>query len=100
MLVLGGDGYGGWPTGLSLSRRGHEIAIVDSFHRRLWDHEVGAQTLTPIQPLPERLRTWQRLTGRTIEPFVGDVTSYEFLGEVFRVFEPEDGEKLAVHGSA
>jgi len=100
ILVLGGDGYCGWPTALYLSRRGHEIAIVDSFHRRLWDHEVGAQTLTPIQPLPERLRTWQRVTGKTIEPFVGDVTDYEFLGEVFRIFEPEAVVHFAEQRSA
>ena len=49
VLVLGGDGYCGWPTALYLSRQGHEIAIVDNFVRRLWDHELGAQTLTPIR---------------------------------------------------
>jgi UDP-sulfoquinovose synthase len=100
ILVLGGDGYCGWPTALYLSRRGHEIAIVDSFHRRLWDHELGVQTLTPIQPLPERLRTWQRLTGKTIESFVGDVTDYEFLGETFRAFEPEAVVHFAEQRSA
>jgi UDP-sulfoquinovose synthase len=89
IAVLGGDGYCGWPTALYLSQQGHEVAIVDNFCRRLWDHELGAPTLTPICPLPERLRAWHRLTGKTIESFVGDVTDYEFLSALFRAFEPE-----------
>jgi UDP-sulfoquinovose synthase len=87
--VLGGDGYCGWPTALYLSSRGHEVAIADNFCRRLWDHELGAQTLTPIRPLPERLRAWHRVTRKVIEPFVGDVTDFEFLSGVIREFEPE-----------
>src|SRR5437762_9709278 len=72
ILVLGGDGYCGWPTALYLSRKGHEVAVADNFLRRLWDHELGAMTLTPIAPLPERLRSWTGLTGKTIDSFVGD----------------------------
>jgi UDP-sulfoquinovose synthase len=89
IAVLGGDGYCGWATALYLSNKGHEIAIVDNFFRRQWDHELGAQTLTPIRPLAERLAVWQELSGRTIESFVGDVTDYEFLSEVMKEFEPE-----------
>ena len=51
ILVLGGDGYLGWPTAMHLANRGHDIAVVDSFHRRLWDHEIGADTLIPILTL-------------------------------------------------
>jgi UDP-sulfoquinovose synthase len=89
ILVLGGDGYCGWPTALYLSQRGNEVGIVDNFYRRLWDHELGALTLTPIQPLTERLRVWHRLTGRTIQAFTGDLCDYEFVAETFRTFEPE-----------
>jgi UDP-sulfoquinovose synthase len=89
ILVLGGDGYCGWPTALYLSKRGHHVAIADNFCRRLWDHELGAQTLTPIRPLPERLRTWFEVTGNAIEAFVGDVTDFEFLSGVIGEFEPD-----------
>ncbi len=89
ILVLGGDGYCGWPTALHLSNRGDEVAIVDSFVRRSWDHELGAQTLTPIRPLTERLRIWQRLTGNAIESFVGDILDYGFLAGVMKEFAPE-----------
>jgi UDP-sulfoquinovose synthase len=88
-MVLGGDGYCGWATALYLSSKGHEVSIVDSFVRRQWDHELGAQTLTPILPLSDRLRTWSRLTGRNISLFVGDVTDYDFFLGAMKQFEPE-----------
>jgi UDP-sulfoquinovose synthase len=88
-MVLGGDGYCGWATALYLSAKGHSVAIVDNFVRRQWDHELGAQTLTPILPLSDRLRTWTRVTGKVIELFVGDVTDYDFLLPTSKQFEPE-----------
>jgi len=89
IAVLGGDGYCGWATALYLSRQGHDVAIVDNFARRLWDHELGAQTLTPIRPLHERLSGWQQLTGRVIESYVGDITDYDFLASMVTSFQPE-----------
>ena len=100
ILVLGGDGYCGWPTALYLSHRGHELAIADSFCRRSWDHELGAQTLTPIRPLTERLRTWQRLTGREIQNFVGDILDYEFMAHTMKHFAPEAVVHFAEQRSA
>ena len=89
IAVLGGDGYCGWATALYLSKQGHEIAIIDNFVRRQWDHELGAQTLTPIRPLSDRLRVWHQLTGFTIQSYIGDVTDYEFLAGMIQEFEPE-----------
>lgn len=89
IIVLGGDGYCGWATALYLSQRGNKVAIADNFARRQWDHELGAQTLTPIRPLSERLQVWNRLTGKTIESFVGDVSDYDFLSSTIRAFKPE-----------
>src|SRR5207249_1826276 len=89
IAVLGGDGYCGWATALYLSQQGHSVAIMDNYVRRSWDHELGAQTLTPIHPLTDRLRVWQNLTGKTIEMFVGDICDYDFLSSSFKSFEPE-----------
>jgi len=100
IAVLGGDGYCGWATALYLSQRGHSVAIVDNFLRRLWDHELGAQTLTPIRPLTDRVRVWQNLTGKTIELFVGDVADYDFLASAFKSFEPEAVVHFAEQRSA
>ena len=100
IAILGGDGYCGWATALYLSNKGHSVAIVDNFSRRLWDFELGVQTLTPIRPLPERLAVWQQLTGRTIETFVGDVTDYEFVASMIESFEPEAVVHFAEQRSA
>jgi len=89
IAVLGGDGYCGWATALYLSQKGHSVAVIDNYVRRLWDHELGAQTLTPIRPLADRLRVWQNLTGKTIEMFTGDITEYDFLSSALKSFEPE-----------
>jgi UDP-sulfoquinovose synthase len=89
IMVLGGDGYCGWATALYLSGKGHSVAIVDNFVRRQWDHELGAQTLTPIRPLAERVKAWYELTGRTIDCYVGDVTDYDLLSSFIQECEPE-----------
>ena len=89
IAVLGGDGYCGWPTALYLSRQGHDVAVVDNFFRRLWDHELGATSLTPISPLVERLRTLAKVAGKSVELFVGDVNDYDFLCSFFRAYEPD-----------
>jgi UDP-sulfoquinovose synthase len=100
ICVLGGDGYCGWATALYLSAKGHSVAIVDNFVRRLWDFELGAQTLTPIQPLTDRLRAWQELTGRSIRLFTGDVNDYEFLAGAIEDFQPDTVVHFAEQRSA
>jgi UDP-sulfoquinovose synthase len=67
VLILGGDGFCGWPTSLHLSARGHDIVIVDNLSRRNIDNELEAFSLTPIRPISERLRVWKELSGKTIE---------------------------------
>jgi UDP-sulfoquinovose synthase len=76
------------------------VAIVDNFVRRLWDFELGAQTLTPIQPLTDRLRAWQELTGRSIRLFTGDVNDYEFLAGAIEDFQPDTVVHFAEQRSA
>lgn len=66
VLILGGDGFCGWPTSLHLSQRGHEVTIVDNFARRNADVELEASSLTPIAPLGTRLNAWRELTSREI----------------------------------
>jgi len=89
ILVLGGDGYCGWATALYLSAKGHRVAIADNFARRQWDFELGVQTLTPIRTMPERLRAWKQLTGKSIDFLSGDVTDYDFVSGAIQSFEPD-----------
>ena len=66
IVVLGGDGFCGWPNALHLSARGHDVIIVDNLSRRKIDIELEVESLTPIRPIGERLRVWKELTGREI----------------------------------
>ncbi len=66
IIVLGGDGFCGWPTALHLSRRGHDIVIVDNLSRRKIDVELEVESLTPIRPMGERLAAWKAVSGRDI----------------------------------
>lgn len=66
VLVLGGDGFCGWPTALHLSNAGYDVVIVDNFSRRKIDVELGADSLTPIAPMTERLRAWESLSGKKV----------------------------------
>jgi UDP-sulfoquinovose synthase len=67
ILVLGGDGFCGWPTSLHLSALGHDVTIVDNMSRRHIDIELEATSLTPIRPIGERLKAWKEVSGRTID---------------------------------
>ena len=67
VLILGGDGFCGWPTALHLSEQGHEVAIVDDLSRRKIDVELECESLTPIAPISERLRAWREVSGQAIE---------------------------------
>lgn len=66
VIVLGGDGFCGWPTALHLSGRGHEIVIVDNLSRRKIDIELEVDSLTPIQPMSVRLAAWKEVSGKDI----------------------------------
>src|SRR5204862_6472081 len=69
ILILGGDGYLGWPTAMRFSARGHEVFVVDNFSRRRWHHEQSTDSLTPIRPLGERIDAWREQSGGEIVPF-------------------------------
>jgi UDP-sulfoquinovose synthase len=89
VLVLGGDGYCGWPTSLHLSDAGHEVVIVDNFVRRTIDHELGAESLTPIADPKERVKAWQEVSGQTIGLEYGDLLDWEFISEVVQRHQPD-----------
>jgi len=89
VLILGGDGYLGWPTALRFSARGHEVAVVDNFSRRRWHREQGTDSLTPIRDLDERIAAWREVSGNEIRSYVGAVEDGDFLDEVVAETRPE-----------
>lgn len=90
ILVLGGDGFCGWPTALELSARGHEVTIVDDLSRRNIDNELEAGSLTPIRPMGERLSAWAEVSGQEISFVRFDVAEhYHRLLTLLRDWQPE-----------
>jgi len=89
ILVLGGDGYLGWPSALHLSMSGHDVAVVDNFARRRYDDELGVASLVPIEPLPVRVAVWQELSGKRVTMYEGDLTEAEFTHGVIEDFRPD-----------
>jgi UDP-sulfoquinovose synthase len=100
ILILGGDGYLGWPQSLYLSSKGHDIVIFDNLMRRHFDLERGFDSLIPIYTLHERVAAWKEVSGWQIQLCIGDTTDYEALTAVFRDFQPEAVVHFAEQRSA
>ena len=90
VMVLGGDGFCGWPTALHLSERGDEVTIVDNLSRRNIDNELEAQSLTPIQPMGVRLAAWKEVSGRDIAfRNLNVATDYDAFLALIRETQPD-----------
>jgi UDP-sulfoquinovose synthase len=89
VLILGGDGFCGWPTALHLSAQGHDVALVDNLSRRKIDIELEVSSLTPIRPMGERLRVWKEVSGKDIAFHDIDVAiNYQRLLDLLEDFKP------------
>jgi UDP-sulfoquinovose synthase len=100
IVIAGGDGFCGWPTALYLSKKGHEVTIIDNLIRRKWDDELRSNSLTPIASLKDRIASWKELTGREIKLYVGDLNHYDFLSTVLEQTRPEAFVHFAEQRSA
>jgi len=100
ILVLGGDGYLGWPQSLYLSSKGHDVTIFDNLSRRHFDLERGFNSLTPIEGIHERVAAWHEISGRQIEVCIGDTLEYGALAAVFQNVRPEAVVHFAEQRSA
>ncbi|MET7991593.1 NAD-dependent epimerase/dehydratase family protein [Amycolatopsis sp. NPDC005232] len=100
VLVLGGDGYLGWPTALHLSDKGHEVAVLDNYARRKYDVELEADSLVSIEDLPTRIAAWEEVSGKKIALFEGDLCDAEFTYSAVRDFAPDSIVHFAEQRSA
>ncbi len=89
VIVLGGDGYLGWATAMYLSRRGHQVAVLDNFAKRRWELELNVEPLIPIRTLQDRVQAWAEVAGGTLELFVGDLRNYGVVQGVLKSFCPD-----------
>src|SRR2546423_15459617 len=100
ILILGGDGYLGWPTAMRFSARGHEVSVVDNFSRRRWHVQHSTGSLTPIRSLAARVEAWQQVSGSEVGTFVGSVEDADFLRRVIADTLPEASLAFAGQASA
>jgi UDP-sulfoquinovose synthase len=100
VLILGGDGYLGWPTALRFSDRGHEVGVVDNFSRRRWHLEQSTESLTPVLTLEQRIEAWRESSGNEIAVHIGDMQDGEFVGRVVADIAPEVVVHYAEQSSA
>jgi UDP-sulfoquinovose synthase len=89
ILILGGDGYLGWPTAMRFASLGHEVTVFDNYLRRRIALEFDSEPLVPLLPLPERVRRFETETGKSIQVVLGDCCDYGQLLETVRASSPE-----------
>ena len=89
ILILGGDGYLGWPTAMHFSAVGDEVTLIDNFAMRQWELEEGIEPLLPIPTLHRRVRKWKDVTGKTIKVHVGDLCNHRFVYKLLDEVRPE-----------
>lgn len=90
IIILGGDGFCGWPTALHLSNVGHDIVIVDNLSRRNIDNELGTNSLTPITSISTRIKAWKEVSGNTIQFYNFNIAKeYERLLNIFCNYHPD-----------
>jgi UDP-sulfoquinovose synthase len=100
ILVLGADGYLGWPTALHLSAAGHDVGVADNLVRRRYDEELGVDSLVPIASFDDRVRMWTKLSGRRLSQYLGDLTDATFVHQMVSDFGPDTIVHFAEQRSA
>jgi UDP-sulfoquinovose synthase len=89
VLILGGDGYLGWPTAMHLSANGHDVAVADNYLRRNLMREEDVEPLCPVLNLHERVRAWKEHSRRDIACYIGDLNEWDFVAKIFKEFQPD-----------
>lgn len=89
ILILGGDGYLGWPTAMNLSSLGHDVTVVDNYLRRNICREEDVEALFSVPNLIERAQIWEKQSGHTVKVCIGDLADWSFVAEVFKASTPD-----------
>lgn len=89
VLVIGADGYIGFPLSMHLASLGFEVTGVDNLLRRRWVAEVGSHSATPIGSMTERASEFERSFGRKLRFEYGDVRDYPFVEYLLEEYRPD-----------
>jgi len=83
ILLLGGDGYIGWPLAMHLANLGHSVSICDNFNKRKWELEIGVKPLYSVPTLHERVAWWNKANEDHIDIIVGDISNQRYVYDAF-----------------
>lgn len=83
ILILGGDGYLGWPSAMYFSKRGYQVTVVDNYMRRHACNEIDVGMLYAVPTLQERAKIWYEHTGYEIKVVIGDLADPEVMRSLF-----------------
>lgn len=90
VLVLGGDGYLGWPTAMKFASAGYQVGVVDNMVKRYWEAELGLEPLFPVFSLQRRVASWNSSAGNPISIYIGDIAkNHRFVYRVLDEFKPD-----------
>ncbi len=89
VLILGGDGYLGWPTAMNLSAAGYQVFLADNYLRRNICREQDCLALFPVPTLHDRVNLWQNISGRKLSLYIGDLRQWEFISDLFKQIRPD-----------
>jgi UDP-sulfoquinovose synthase len=89
IIILGGDGYLGWPTAMHFAARGWDVLAVDNYMRRNIARETGSEALVEAPNLVDRAAAFEAVSGKKIEVKIGDLADYRFMEGLFRDFQPD-----------
>ena len=89
VLILGGDGYLGWPTAMHFANHGYEVYAIDNLSKRKIESEHGVEPLNIIKPFNERVKAWNLNQKTKIKHYISDLLNYKVLCEILEEFNPE-----------
>lgn len=89
IIVLGADGYLGWPTCMYLTSKGHEVVAVDNYLKRRLTAEVGGAPLVEMPRLPGRTRVFEEASGANISFKELDICDFESMNTLFAEEKPD-----------
>ena len=89
ILILGADGYLGWPTAMYFAEKGAEIIAVDNYSKRKIEFECGVKPLVPVASLEDRTKIWNEIKTNKIKCIIGDLENYRFVYDLLNKFKPD-----------
>ncbi len=89
IIILGGDGYLGWPTAMRFAATGWDVLAVDNYLRRNIARETSSEPLVEAPNLVDRAKAFEAVTGKKIQVEIGDCADYRFMERIFRDFQPD-----------